>query len=238
MGQLDQLAGRTAFCRAKAGHIILFHAGAGCKVLSTILCAGAGAAILPPIFCADAECIVLFTMFCAVACRAILSTVFLPVTIPMQARIVRTRNLFFVGQLHLPGHIALAKAVLLLVICLCEGLGRCQRQEIRRARERCAMDAARRTCFRRVARIRYLRQRGWFRCFRTGSQCPLLGARALGSVVLHDPVWRRHPSARKLQSMRGAVGQQRADCAFYIQWGKSTMQMAKAEFERALVLDR
>ena len=38
--------------------------------------------------------------------------------------------------------------------------------------------------------------------------------------------------------MRGTVGQQRADRAFYIQWGSSAMQVAKAKFKGAFILWR
>ena len=76
-----------------------------------------------------------------------------------------------------------------------------------------------------------------FAISRGGYQRFLPWAQALGSVV-HDPIWRRYPSARKLQSMRGTIGQQRTDSACYIQWCLATVQMTKAQFKRTLVFDR
>ena len=138
MGQLDHLVGHAAL-RANRVHTILYHECASCAVLiaefcttygwsvfpSTVICTKAGRAIPSTIFFADG-CTILLPILCADAGWTVLPSRFLPVIPPMQARIVRARNLFFVGQLlyHLPRHIACAEAVLLLVTLVCAGLGR------------------------------------------------------------------------------------------------------------------
>ena len=242
MGLLDPLAGRATLFRASHVDTTLYHECAGRVVLFAQFCTTYGWSVfLNIVSCAKADGAMPFTIFFANAGGTFLFPIlsahagwteipsrFLSVLPPMHARIVCTRNLFFVGQLHLPGRLAHAKAVLLLVNLLSTGLRRCQRQEFRRSRECCPRNAARRTRPRWFVHSHFLIERIRFIACRGDSQRSVLRARTMGSVVFHDPVWCGNPSAGKLQSMRSTVGQQRPDRAFYIQWGSSAMQVTKA----------